>query len=318
MTPFGFLTLFPTHDIVILARAAHGDRRPGDHAEGAVRDSLSGPWHAQAIGDLRMPRIRLSVRMILALIAIVGVDLGWEIVTSRKWHLSELYFAKSHGFANLAARARENLQRNQNELARLEAGNLLWIEHILTPAGRAAEREYQRELIGQQLSYERAMVCVFTELEQKYQTAANDPFRPVAADPPMPERPRKPGEWLGPKDYRRLVSAYDDLIHRYPDLYQAHFDLAFILATCPDASVRNGEEAVASATRACELSSWQFPDALETLVAAYAEAGDFAQAIVYEQKAQDLYAAEGYVLHRSPRPERMASYKAGKPYHQLR
>ncbi len=109
VTPFGFLSLFPAYDLAILAALLTAIVVLAIMLAAPARDGLPGPWHAQAIGDLRMPRIRVSVRMILALIAIVGVDLGWEIVTSRKWHLSELYFAKSHGFANSAARARESL-----------------------------------------------------------------------------------------------------------------------------------------------------------------------------------------------------------------
>ena len=56
-------------------------------------------------------------------------------------------------------------------------------------------------------------------------------------------------------------------------------DTAWILATNPNASVRDGAEAVELAQRAVKLSGGQEPAILDTLAAAYAEAGRFADAV---------------------------------------
>jgi tetratricopeptide (TPR) repeat protein len=56
-------------------------------------------------------------------------------------------------------------------------------------------------------------------------------------------------------------------------------------ATCPEPSIRNGELAVADSKRACELTQWKFASHIDTLAAAYAEAGDFDSAVRYEQQA---------------------------------
>ena len=53
---------------------------------------------------------------------------------------------------------------------------------------------------------------------------------------------------------------------------------AWTLATSPNASVRNGVEAVALAERAAKLSAGNDPAVLDTLAAAYAEARRFAEA----------------------------------------
>ena len=67
---------------------------------------------------------------------------------------------------------------------------------------------------------------------------------------------------------------------------------ASLLATCPDSSVRNGVEAVTLAGEANRLSGGKDAAILDTLSAAYAEAGDFQQATATEQQAFTLASAE--------------------------
>jgi tetratricopeptide (TPR) repeat protein len=163
--------------------------------------------------------------------------------------------------------------------------------------------------------YDQGISKTFDQLRQKYEKAANEPFEPVAPDPLPPDRPERTLDKLGRREYNQALADFTEQISRYPDLFQAHHRRAEILATCPDGRFRNGKEAIASATRACELTSWERADAVATLAAAYAEAGDFARAVDYEQKAQDRYAAGGRVPPGRWRPERMALYQAGRPYH---
>ena len=84
------------------------------------------------------------------------------------------------------------------------------------------------------------------------------------------------------------IRAYREAIRLEPDFHQAYNDLAWIYATSPNASIRNGDEAVALSTKACELTDFKKAEALDTLAAAYAEQGNFKKAAEYQYKATEL------------------------------
>lgn len=91
---------------------------------------------------------------------------------------------------------------------------------------------------------------------------------------------------------------------------------AWLLATCPEASVRNGVEAVRLAERAVRVSGGQDPAILDTLAAAYAEAGRFPEAVETARRALAL--ATATQPHAQPLAEeikaRIALYEAGTPF----
>ncbi|MHC4521476.1 MAG: tetratricopeptide repeat protein, partial [Planctomycetota bacterium] len=67
--------------------------------------------------------------------------------------------------------------------------------------------------------------------------------------------------------------------------------LAWLQATYPSAAVRDGAKAIENAKKACELSDRSNPNFIDTLAAAYAEAGDFAAAVREERVAVQLAAS---------------------------
>jgi len=90
-------------------------------------------------------------------------------------------------------------------------------------------------------------------------------------------------------------------------------DLAWFLATNPNAELRDGAEAVRMAERACALSGSKEPRFWGTLDAAYAEAGRFGEALAAAAKTRELALAAGQVDVARQAEERMALYRAGKP-----
>ena len=76
---------------------------------------------------------------------------------------------------------------------------------------------------------------------------------------------------------------------------RSYNSIAWFLATIPDESVRDGKQAVTYATKACELTKWNDPNSIDTLAAACAAAGNFDDAMKWEEKylaRNDLRAEE--------------------------
>ena len=98
---------------------------------------------------------------------------------------------------------------------------------------------------------------------------------------------------------------------REPDVLN---NVAWFRATCPDAAFRNGREAVELAARACALDRWKDADEIDTLAAAYAESGNFAEAERYQQKALSLLSADEAL--RPKFQARLEQFRAKQPVRQ--
>jgi Flp pilus assembly protein TadD len=110
-------------------------------------------------------------------------------------------------------------------------------------------------------------------------------------------------------EYRRALAAQ-------PLSVEILNNLAWILATSSDDSVRNGTDAVALAEKACQQTRNQDAMTMGTLAAAYAEAGRFAEAAATAEKAANLATAAGNSRFASINSQLMQLYRAGKPYHE--
>jgi tetratricopeptide (TPR) repeat protein len=88
------------------------------------------------------------------------------------------------------------------------------------------------------------------------------------------------------------IAEYSKTLELRPNLDEAANNLAWLLATCSDRSLRDGARAVTLARQASEHSHDQNPIILGTLAAAYAETGQRTEAMATVQRARQLAAAQ--------------------------
>ena len=88
------------------------------------------------------------------------------------------------------------------------------------------------------------------------------------------------------------VAHYQRALKLQPDSMQACNNLAWVMATCPAASFRDGPLAVTLAKRAEQLTASRNALVIGTLAAAQAEAGNFAKAIAAAGRARQLASAQ--------------------------
>src|SRR6266545_334183 len=81
------------------------------------------------------------------------------------------------------------------------------------------------------------------------------------------------------------VQRLHEIAANAPDSPRMLDELAWLLATYPDSRSRDGTEAVRLSEHACDLTQRKIPVLLDTLAAAYAEAGDFPRAISTAEEA---------------------------------
>jgi protein O-mannosyl-transferase len=116
--------------------------------------------------------------------------------------------------------------------------------------------------------------------------------------------------------YNQAIEHFRILLQTNPDHPGALNGLAWLLATSPDEGVRDGPMAVTLAERACRITTDSDTNFLDTLAAAYAEAGRFPEAITTARQASEVSTADTNKELDVALNLRLKLYEARQPYRQ--
>jgi tetratricopeptide (TPR) repeat protein len=113
------------------------------------------------------------------------------------------------------------------------------------------------------------------------------------------------------------IKHYEKALEISPQSVSALNNLAWLLATGSNASLRNGARAIQLAREADELSGGTNALVLRTLAAAYAEAGQFGKAIENARTAMQLVRSQGDDSLGTELQQQIALYELGLPYREM-
>jgi tetratricopeptide (TPR) repeat protein len=116
--------------------------------------------------------------------------------------------------------------------------------------------------------------------------------------------------------FTAAIVQFQKVLELDPHHVTAQNNLAWLLATCPKNSLRNGQKAVELAQQAVQLSGGKSPEILDTLAAAYAEAGRFPEAIETARRASDLSTAQNNKPLTEVIQNQLKLFEIHSPYHE--
>ena len=112
---------------------------------------------------------------------------------------------------------------------------------------------------------------------------------------------------------KEAIDQWQDALALQPDNGNAASNLAWVFATCPEASTRDGARAVQLGEKALRISGGKIPMIHRVLAAAYAESGRFADAIETAQRGAELATTQGNPGLAAELESNIALYQSGRP-----
>lgn len=119
--------------------------------------------------------------------------------------------------------------------------------------------------------------------------------------------------WQELHEFYRAISDFARAAELTPNWPEPHNNLAWVLATCWNPDYRNGALALQHAQKADQLLP-NHPDVLDTLAAAYAETGRFAEAATTQERSIGLLEKQGRKEALENARLRLSYYQAQKPW----
>jgi tetratricopeptide (TPR) repeat protein len=112
-------------------------------------------------------------------------------------------------------------------------------------------------------------------------------------------------------NFSEAIAEYEKALQSNPNDIKTLNNLAWVLATCQQASLRDGSKAVELAQLANQLTGNGNPSVLNTLAAAYAETGRFPEAVVTAKRALQLAGAQPNPVLIDAIKSELTQYQAG-------
>jgi len=109
------------------------------------------------------------------------------------------------------------------------------------------------------------------------------------------------------------IAQWQEVLAIQPDNGNAASNLAWVFATCPEDSIRNGAGAVELAERAFRISGGKIPMIYRVLAAAYAENGRFGEAIATAKRGAELANSQGNPALVAELESNIALYQSATP-----
>ncbi len=118
--------------------------------------------------------------------------------------------------------------------------------------------------------------------------------------------------WASLEEYEKVLAEFKEILAISPTLLE-YSRFAWFLATCPDEHIRDGERALEIAQKAVEMKKTS--TSMNALAAAYAETGNFQEAVKAEKEAMTLLGEKQQALVAVYKTY-LAAYEAEHPWHE--
>ena len=112
---------------------------------------------------------------------------------------------------------------------------------------------------------------------------------------------------------KEAIDQWQDVLAIQPENGNAASNLAWVFATCPEDSIRDGARAVELGEKALRISGGKIPMIYRVLAAAYADSGRFADAVETAKRGAELATTQGNPALAAELESNLALYQSGTP-----